>query len=112
MAAGWLIPSAIYVIGVFVTRSGIESALALAFWTGLFVLAAWLLIALPVALFVSPQHFLFRKPVAPIFGAIAGFASMSWTVGGGADGWLLAGYALLVGALAGGIYASIVPRTA
>ncbi len=103
MTAGWFWPSVLYVVGAWITHSGVESSLALAFWTGLFVFAAWLLIALPIALFVSPGHFLFRK-VAPLFGAVIGFASMSWTLADGINGLWLATYGLLVGAIAGFAY--------
>jgi hypothetical protein len=104
MTAGWFWPSILFVTGAAVMRSGVESALAIAFWTGIFVFAAWLLIALPIALFVSPSHFLFRRKVAPLFGAVIGFAAMSWTLAKGVDGWWLAAYGLLVGAIAGFAY--------
>lgn len=104
MTAGWFWPSIVYVTAIAVTHSGVESALAIAFWTGIFVFAAWLLIALPIALFVSPSHVLFRRKVAPLFGAVIGFVSMSWTLGQGISGLWLAAYGLLVGAIAGFAY--------
>ena len=104
MTAGWFWPSILLVTGSAVMRSGVESSLAIAFWTGIFVFAGWLLIALPIALFVAPGHFLFRRKVAPLFGAVLGFASMSWTLGQGLSGLWLAAYGLLVGAIAGFAY--------
>jgi hypothetical protein len=112
MAAGWLFPSLAYVVWAAVAHEGVESALALAFWTGIFVFVAWLVIALPIALFVSPGNIIFRRGVAPIFGAVVGFASMSWTISRGLDGFLLAAYALVVGLVAGAVYAWLLgPRT-
>lgn len=104
MAAGWFLPSVLYVVGIAVTRSGFESALALAYWTGIFVFAAWLLIALPIALFVSPHSVVFRRGIAPLFGGAVGFLSMAWTITRGLDGLILAGYAMLIGILAGVAY--------
>ncbi len=104
MTAGWFWPSILLVTGSAVMRSGVESSLSIAFWTGIFVFAGWLLIALPIALFVSPSHFLFRRKVAPLFGAVIGFASMSWALTDGVSGLWLAAYGLLVGAIAGFAY--------
>jgi hypothetical protein len=112
MLAGWLLPSTLFVLGAAVTHSGVESMFAVAFWAGFFVFAAWLLIALPVALFVRPQHVLLRRRVAPLFGFVAGFLSMAWTMFGTSDAgrWLLPTYAGLIGGVAGAVYSALLQR--
>lgn len=76
---------------------------ALAYWTGVFCLLAWLIAALPISLFVHRESWFFASHLAPFTGAAAGLILFGGLVGWWTDLWtepLYLGYAAVIGAAA------------
>ncbi len=83
---------------------------AMLFWTAVFAFVSWLLIALPVALFVRRASPVFTVHFGPFIGAVIGVLAflvlLGWT--GFWRETLYVAYAAVVGAVAGFVYAVLV----
>ena len=88
---------------------------AIATWSALLVALVWLVVMLPLALRVSREGALARATIAPLFGAIAGFACFTAVLlplGAGALAGMpvFAVHAALVSACALGLFALALRR--
>jgi hypothetical protein len=109
-AVGWATGFLFYVGYVtFLTPWGRPTDVeAILFWTGIFVVMAWVLVVLPFILLVNESSDLLRFPIAVIVGAIGGLVSFLVLVGWWTGFWkeiFYLAYAAIVGAVTGGSYA-------
>ncbi len=80
-------------------------------WSAVFVFIAWLIFVLPVVYLVPSSSRIFSLPGAPAVGAAAGLGAFLLHAGWWTGFWtesLYRGYALVVGAATGLVYASLV----
>jgi hypothetical protein len=81
---------------------------AIAFWTGIFAMIAWIVFVIPLVVVFDSKHWIFSPRIAPFWGGIYGLFAFLILVGFWTGFWvepLYLGYAVVIGALSSLVYA-------